>query len=329
MTLNLIQKGCEALNIEFDDPVAIYGESLGDYWLTQALCNMVCTSSGVLETLDERKKLRIDVKQIRTQMVDRLEHSYYESIKDFCRGRRFRPSNDPYYRILRFIATRGGQSSVDLVELANANPEIAGSINNVKDSRLDVLLNEKPKAGQYFYYNRHNGRFAVEDPAVFYFMRNLDWDRLRSDCGFRDGADPQKFDVAISFAGEHRELARQLAGRLHELDVSVFFDEDFESKFLGKRLGDEFERVFSQGSRFVLCLLETHHRQKVWPTFERDVFAPRVNNHEVIPIFLDDTRFPGIPEDVKGIKFNYDMANEEWRARVDQEIVLPLIDRIG
>jgi len=73
------------------------------------------------------------------------------------------------------IATKAGlTSSVDLVELANANPEIAGSINNVKDTRLSVLLSEKPRAGQYFYFNKETARLSIEDPAVFYFLRNLD-----------------------------------------------------------------------------------------------------------------------------------------------------------
>lgn len=331
VTLDLIARGCSALNIEFSNPFLIFEESQGDYWLTQALCSEICTTAKIFESVVDHSVIAVDISFIRRQMVERLQHAYYESVKDFCRGRRFRPSNDPYYRILRFISTKGGnQSSVDLVELANANQEIAGSINNVKDSRLIGLLKEKPKAGQYFYYNPSTARFAIEDPAVFYFLRNLDWDRLRSDCGFRDVAEQLKpFDVAISFAGENRELAREIADRLIQLDVAVFFDENFESAYLGRRLGDEFERVFSTGSRFVLCLLDKFHREKVWPSFERDVFLPRLKAHEVLPIYLDDTIFAGVPSDVYGLKFHYDISKDEWRTRVDDEIVLPLIDRIG
>jgi hypothetical protein len=331
VTLDLIARGCAALNISFDHPNLIYAESQGDYWLTQALCSEACTTAKIYESQPDPKNVGIDISFIRRQMVDRLQHAYYESVKDFCRGRRFRPSNDPYYRILRFISTKGGnQSSVDLVELANANPEIAGSINNVKDHRLAGLLKDKPKAGLYFYYNPSTARFAIEDPAVFYFLRNLDWERLRSDCGFRDTAEHQKpFDVAISFAGENRELAREIASRLSELDVAVFFDENFEVAYLGRRLGDEFERVFSTGSRFVLCLLDKFHREKIWPTFERDTFLRRIAAQEVIPIYLDKTNFPGVPSDVFGINFIYDPLNDDWRAKVDDEIVLPMIDRIG
>jgi len=330
-TLDLIARGCDALNIKFDNPELIYIETQGDYWLTQALCSKACTTAKIYESQDELQVVKLDIEFIRRQMVNGLEHAYYESVKDFCRGVRFRPSNDPYYRILRFISTKSGnRSSVDLIELANANAEISGSINNVKDQRLVGLLNDKPKAGQYFYYNPTTARFAIEDPAVFYFLRNLDWDRLRSDCGFRNTTDHQKsFDVAISFAGENRELAREITNRLTELDVSVFFDKNFETAYLGKKLGDEFEKVFSTGSRFVVCLLDKFHREKVWPTFERDTFKQRVTAQEVIPIYLDETKFPGIPDDVLGINFQYDKSNDEWRAKIDDLIVLPLIDRIG
>ena len=251
-TAELISRGCSAMNIRFKAPEIFFGESQGDYWLTQKLCSTACSLANILESQDKEIEIDPNLRQIRTQIVGSLEAAYYESVKDFCRGTRFRPSNDPYYRILRFIATKSASSSVDLVELANANPEIAGSINNVKDVRLSVLLNEKARAGQYFYYNKDTARFSIEDPAVFYFLRNLDWDKLRLDCGFRDGQEQVKqFDIAISFAGENRELSRYIAARLTELDVSVYFDENYERDYLGKRLANEFERVFSKGCRYV------------------------------------------------------------------------------
>lgn len=260
----LVEKGSNALNIRIPDAELIFQESRGDYWLIQTLCSTACQLVGVTETQKILKDIPLNVEQLRNRIVNRLQNSYYESVKEFCRGRRFRPSNDPYYRILKFISTKtGSSSSVDLIELANAHAEIAGSINNVKDSRLGVLLREKTRAGQYFYFNKETARFSVEDPAVFYFLQNLDWDRLRTDCGFRDDVSQPSFDVAISFAGENRELARYVAQRLKELDVAVYFDEDYEVSYLGKKLSDEFPKVFRDGSRFVLCLLDRFHQEKI------------------------------------------------------------------
>lgn len=139
----LIAKGADALNISFLNAHLIFEESQGDYWLIQTLCSTACQIKNVTETQAVKVEVMLDVAQLRARIVNKLQNLYYESVKDFCRGRRFRPSNDPYYRILKFIATKSeGSSSVDLIQLANANPEITGSINNIKDGRLTVLLKE-------------------------------------------------------------------------------------------------------------------------------------------------------------------------------------------
>ena len=81
-----------------------------------------------------------------------------------------------------------------------------------------------------------------------------------------------EFDIAISFAGENRELGRKFAEKLLYLDVSVFFDELYESNLLGKTLSKYFREVFNEKCRFVLAILDRHHQEKIRPTFERDTF---------------------------------------------------------
>jgi hypothetical protein len=215
-----------------------------------------------------------------------------------------------------------------LNELANSDPEVRGSINNIKERRLGILLDTKPLAARAFYYNKETKNFSIDDPALFYFLRHLDWDALRRDCGYRETAETYDYDVALSFAGENRILAKHIAARLEDLDVPVFYDESFESNFLGKAWTKMFKEIFAEKSRYVVCLLDRHHLEKIWPTFEREHFTPRVLEEHVIPIFLDDSRFVGIPADIVGIKFEFDPENPEWPAKADKEIVEKLIDKL-
>lgn len=164
---------------------------------------------------------------------------------------------------------------------------------------------------------------------MFYYLRHLDWDKIRSDCGFRDTQVDQEWDIAISFAGENRDLAKFIAEKLRELDVSVYFDEYYETNYLGKRLGEQFEAVFSKGARYVVCLLDKNHKDKIWPTFERDTFTHRVKENAVIPIYLDNEKFVGISADLYGIEFKVDRATEDWRALANERIVLKLIDKLS
>ncbi len=99
--------------------------------------------------------------------------------------------------------------------LANSRQDIRASILSIKDDRLRILLDAKPNVARYFYFNQTTSIFAVEDPALFYFIKHLDWDGFRAECGFRSGAAKDfEYDIAVSFAGEHREIARHIADTL-------------------------------------------------------------------------------------------------------------------
>ncbi len=324
----LVQAGSNALNIEIKSPETVFEESKGDYWLAQQLCRSICMLNDILQSQDESVVVEFDIDELRNKVVDRLRASYYPAVKEFCRGRRFRPSNDPYYKLLRTVSQQES-SIVDLNMLANTTPDVRGSINNIKERRLTVLLDSKPVCSRHFYYNSDTKNFAVEDPALFYFLKHLNWDSLRVDCGFKEANEDYEYDFALSFAGENRVLAEFIAMQMESLDTHVFYDEYFESNFLGKTWSQQFKRIFSEDSRLVVCLLDKHHNDKIWPSFERECFQPRVTDEAVIPIFLDDTLFVGIPQDLIGIRFHWDQEDPKWKEQVVDNILMKLIDRIG
>lgn len=326
-TKKLIQTGEEKLNVKFTNAEKIFIESKGDYWLTQSLCQTICIQNDILDSQDAIKIIDFDINQVRKSMVMRLAHAYKEPVKEFCRGRRFRPGNDPYFKLLRLISSQES-SIVDLNELANANEDMRASINGIKEKRLNTVLDSKPLCSQYFFYNSGNKVFAIEDPALFYYMHHVDWEEIRKDCGFRDDLKPKEFEIAISFAGENRQLAKYIAEQLESIDISVFLDEHYEANYLGKAWSKEFERIFVHDSRFVICLLDINHRDKIWPTFERDCFKRRVPDAEVIPIYLDDTIFVGIPDDIIGIKFTWNQHDPNWQDLVEEKIVFKIWDKL-
>jgi hypothetical protein len=324
----LVERGANLLNVRIPDWQVIFDESAGDYWLTQHLCQTLCASQDVLETQHATKDLPISVKALRTKVIDKLSSAYHEGVKQFCRGQRFRPSNDPYFKLLKAIGEQDS-SLIDLNELANANPDVRGSVNNIKEQRLTDLISAKPECEKLFYYNAQTKNFAIEDPAVFYYIKHLNWDSLRKDCGFRESTRNFDYDFAISFAGENRELAKCIADNLRILDSSVFYDEYYEVNFLGRALSKQFQEIFGAESKLILCLLDKHYAEKIWPTFERECFLPRVPQEEVIPIFLDETKFVGIPTDLYGFRYVFDPTKADWQQEVIDQIVFPLMERLS
>src|SRR5262249_6805275 len=35
----------------------------------------------------------------------------------------------------------------------------------------------------------------------------------------------------------------------------------------------KFKEIFGEKSRYVVCILDKHHSDKIWPTFEREIFT--------------------------------------------------------
>jgi hypothetical protein len=103
----LIREGSSALNIKIPDVEAIFKETRGDYWLTQQLCQTICTINDVLETLDEQRTLQFDIAAVRTKVIDKLSSAFYPAVKEFCGGVRFRPNNDPYLKLLQKMLRSG------------------------------------------------------------------------------------------------------------------------------------------------------------------------------------------------------------------------------
>lgn len=327
-TSELISKGESKLGVKFADHQNMFSETKGDYWLTQLVCQSICLMNDITETRTDSPTLQFNVSALRSRVTERLDHSYQETVKEFCRGRRFRSTNDPYLKLLRCVSEQES-SIVDLTELANANPEVRGSINNVKEKRLATLIESKPVCERYFYYNPETKHFAIEDPALFYYLKHLNWDEVRKACGFRAGGRDFDFDFALSFAGENRAIAKSIADQLELLDCAVFYDEYFEANYLGKAWHKSFMEIFSDRARFVVCLLDEYHLEKIWPSFERECFAPRVPEAAVIPIYLDRTSFPGIPSDIAGIPFRPgDATGDVLDNRITDEIVFKLVARL-
>ncbi|MNR31006.1 hypothetical protein D3C85_1484930 [compost metagenome] len=78
----------------------------------------------------------------------------------------------------------------------------------------------------------------------------------------------------------------------------------------------------------MVALLDKHHHDKVWPTFERDCFSIRVPQSEVIPVVLDDSIFAGFPTDLASIYFDFDGNVEVNKDKIIDNIVLRIAGKL-
>lgn len=107
--------------------------------------------------------------------------------------------------------------------------------------------------------------------------------------------DDYDFDVAISFAGEDRDLVREVADALKEEGVRTFFDEDFAVDMWGEDLVEYFTAIYGKRARYMLMFISRHYAEKAWPGQERRAGLARALESDdayILPVRLDDVDPP-------------------------------------
>lgn len=108
----------------------------------------------------------------------------------------------------------------------------------------------------------------------------------------------KKYDVALSFAGEDRVHAKELAKLLKSGGYRVFYDDYEKPRLSGKNLYDELSSVYQDQARYCVMFLSKHYARNWWPNHERESAQARAfiekNREYILPIRLDDTKIPGL-----------------------------------
>lgn len=110
-----------------------------------------------------------------------------------------------------------------------------------------------------------------------------------------------KYDVALSFAGEDRRWALELAQNLRAIDVKVFYDEFAKAEIWGKDLYEYLADVYSKHAQYCIMFLSENYARKAWTNHERKNAQARAfkeNKEYILPLKIDDTIIPGINETI-------------------------------
>lgn len=110
-----------------------------------------------------------------------------------------------------------------------------------------------------------------------------------------------EYDFAISFAGEQREIAEKIVKFLEKEKARVFYDRNFESKMLGKKLTTYFQETFGDKARYVIIIISKEYPNKDWTNLELSIArdeAKKRSEEFILPLRLDDTHIIGIHDDV-------------------------------
>ena len=109
------------------------------------------------------------------------------------------------------------------------------------------------------------------------------------------------YDVALSFAGEDRMLAEELAELVTESGLSVFYDAYEKADLWGKNLYDHLHKLYSERARFCVLFVSKNYEKKAWTNHERKAAQERALNENrdyILPVRIDDTKISGLTDTV-------------------------------
>ena len=108
-----------------------------------------------------------------------------------------------------------------------------------------------------------------------------------------------EYDVALSFAGEDRTIAKEFFSLLTNRNIKVFYDEDYADDLWGKDLIPHLADLYQNKARFCVMFISKHYPLKRWTRFEQEHIQARAfrdTNEYILPIRIDDTQVPGIAD---------------------------------
>lgn len=110
-----------------------------------------------------------------------------------------------------------------------------------------------------------------------------------------------KYDVALSFAGEDRQVVEEIAARLIVRGYNVFYDKYEQADLWGKDLYQHLASIYSEQATFCIVFISDSYRQKLWTKHElryAQARAFRESQEYILPVRLDDTQLPALPETI-------------------------------
>ncbi len=133
---------------------------------------------------------------------------------------------------------------------------------------------------------------------------------------------PKKYDVALSFTGEDRSIAREIAESLMKENISVFFDEDSSAELWGRNLFDYLEKVYTE-SKLCIVLLSKSYIERQWTQNElRNLIAHSLSRPSFSILLLHIGDAP-IPRDLANVGY------VQWDSVSSQELAQMVKERLA
>lgn len=288
--LELIHKGEKALNIRIKDKNNLINKVNGSFHIAQILCKEICIKAGITETQESIKTIAISADDACKSKIAEMARVYEPIARTFATGTRIRrEGRAPYLHLLQWLS-QSPDWSIQMDSIYAKHPLYKQSVSQVVEkgyltdliSKNDFLINK-------IHYDENAKTLTIEDPKFMFYLKNLDWKQFASDIGFINPDLTNKYDFALSFAGEIRDFPNTLYEILTtEYNYNVFYDFDVKADILGKDLEEYFRPIYTSDAEYIIVFMDKNYAHKVWTVFESKLYKEKLKEEKIIPIITND-----------------------------------------
>ena len=325
----LISKGECALNIVVNIKKEIVEASQGSFHLAQMLCHECCVEAGILDEKDEKQETKSSMEVIRERVLGDLSKTFFAKAKLFATGPRLRnEGRAPYFFLLHWLATEK-EWTLNVSDAIRRKPEHRGSVGQIVDKGyLADHIRKNPELQDVIHFDSQTKELSVEDPKFVYYIRNLLWSKFCEKIGYRSVEFDTRYDYALSFAGNDREVAEMLFEHLTERELSVFYDRNEQHRILAENVEDYLAPIYRSEASFVVILLGEEYPKRVWAKFESEQFKDRFGDKAVIPVWFSDAPPGMFDETVKygGVTFDRSVSSNAEVTRIVELLCQKIAD---
>jgi len=271
----LVTLGEKALNVQINVAEEIVSASQGSFYLAQMLSREVCKRADILEASVDLARAEVSFESVRADVWERLANVFNGRCERFCRGSKLRKEGRaPYLHILRWLA-EGSEWTLSLRDAIRSHQTMRGSVGQVVDKGylLDLVENDS-EISAVVHYDKAAEQITVEDPQFIFFIRNIPWKGFATSLVFVGVEFPNRYDFALSFAGEDRALAEDLFTLLQTAEVEVFYDKNEQHRILASDIEEYLRPIYQSEALFVVVFLGAAYPKKISEIRVRTVQGP-------------------------------------------------------
>ena len=296
----------------------------------QVICRVACIRSKVLKTHPEpdAKIIDLGMDSVKDGVLRIYRGKYHNRLIGLCKGKQqARSVHNTYFDIIRIISLIG-KSEVQFQEVqqrllaglddAKERAKKTTSFHNCLKYLPSVI--EERGLDDAIYLNKDSESITIEDPSFGLYLTLANLDEIGQSIRLRRSGYP--WDVAVSFAGEDREVVEQLKNILNDSGYTVFYDFDVQHQLWGIDLRAKLADVYANDAQYMLIFLSKYYPEKDWTNFEfeigKDARSKRTATY-LLPVVIDDVTVVGLSSNVGHIDLR--------RCGVEQ-LAASLIDKI-